>query len=372
MIPLNRNLFKLKRSGIRAYSALAAETPDCISLTLGEPEFDTPAPIVAAGKAALDGGKTHYAPNAGLMDLRRAIAKAESREPEEILVTIGASGALFTALLGILNPGDQVIVPMPAFPLYETIITMAGAEVVPLETWKDGFQIRPERLNGLVNGHTKAILLNSPNNPTGVVYDRASMEAVKAAILGKPIFLLCDQVYQGLGPADLPRLTENADLWGQLLLCQSFSKPYAMTGWRAGYLAGPADLIGKLTLLNAAQIASVPTFVQEACITALHTDYAPMAETYAHRREYVYGRLTAMGLPCPKPEGAFYVFPDISAYGLDDDTFCRRMIREAGVAAVPGSCFGLPGYLRLSCCCSREDLTAGLDRMERFVKSLKK
>ena len=153
MIPLNRNLFKLKRSGIRAYSALAAETPDCISLTLGEPEFDTPAPIVAAGKAALDGGKTHYAPNAGLMDLRRAIAKAESLEPEEILVTIGASGALFTALLGILNPGDQVIVPMPAFPLYETIITMAGAEVVPLETWKDGFQIRPERLNGLVNGH---------------------------------------------------------------------------------------------------------------------------------------------------------------------------------------------------------------------------
>ena len=230
MIPLNRNLLKLKRSGIRAYSALAAETPGCISLTLGEPEFDTPAPVTAAGKAALDGGKTHYAPNAGLMDLRRAIAKTENREPEEILVTIGASGALFTALLGILNPGDQVIVPMPAFPLYETIITMAGAEVVPLETWKDGFQIRPERLNALVNGHTKAILLNSPNNPTGVVYDRASMAAVKNAILGRPIFLLCDQVYQGLGPADLPRLTEDADLRGQLLLCQSFSKPYAMTG----------------------------------------------------------------------------------------------------------------------------------------------
>ena len=143
-----------------------------------------------------------------------------------------------------------------------------------------------------------------------------------------------------------------------------------MTGWRAGYLAGPAELIGELTLLNAAQIASVPTFVQEACITALHTDYAPMAETYARRREYVFERLKAMGLPCPKPEGAFYAFPDISAFGLDDDTFCRRMIREAGVAAVPGSCFGLPGYLRLSCCCSREDLTEGLDRMERFVKSL--
>ncbi|HIT33731.1 MAG TPA: pyridoxal phosphate-dependent aminotransferase [Candidatus Faecousia intestinigallinarum] len=370
MIPLNENLSRMRRSGIRAYTELARAVPDCVMLTIGEPEFATPQPIRQAAWAALEAGQTHYAPNAGLLELRQAIARQEGRKTSEILVTVGASGALFTALLGVLNPGDQVIVPIPAFPLYESIITMAGAELVPLDTSGDGFQIREAALLPLVTEKTKAMVLNSPHNPTGVVYDRESLAAVKKALLGKPIFLVSDQVYQGLCLGEIPSLAKDPDLQEQLLLCQSFSKPYAMTGWRVGYLAGPEEVMGRLLLLSAAEIASVPTFLQAACVTALETDNALMAETYAQRREYVCRRLRAMGLDFPRPEGAFYVFVNIARFGLSSDEFCRRMIREAGVAAVPGSCFGTEGYLRLSYCCAQEALEKGLDRMEAFLKRL--
>lgn len=375
MITRNVQLDAMKRSGIRRFTNLAKTVDDCVMLTLGEPDFATPEPICQAAADALGAGLTHYAPNQGMPALRQALAEFETRrgylcDESQILVTAGATGALFTALLGTLNPGDEVVVPTPAFPLYESIATVAGAVTVPLHTEKDDFQITKAALDGVITPKTRAIVLNSPNNPTGVVYSARSLAAVKAAVLGKPIYVVCDNVYQGLCPEQVPDLSLDAQLRQQVLICQSFSKPYAMTGWRVGYLAGPEDVIARLLLLNAAQIAAVPTFVQQACMTALEQDTGPMAQAYARRREYVCSRLTGMGISCPKPEGAFYVFADIRPFGIPSEEFCTRLITEGGVATVPGSCFGAEGFLRVSYCCSDEALQKGLDRLETFLKRL--
>ncbi len=374
MIPLNDNLKALQPSAIRSFTALAKQTPGCVLLTLGEPDFDTPQPIKDALCDALQAGQTHYAPNAGTESLRSAIAKYETDRgyactAEDVLVTVGATGALYTALTGILNPGDEVVVPTPAFPLYESIVKAAGAKFVPLDTRKDGFQLTQEALAAHITPKTKAIVLNSPNNPTGVVYTRESLDAVKAAVLGKPIFVICDNVYAQLAEGVCPDLSCDPQLREQVLLCQSFSKPYAMTGWRAGYLAAPAWVMERLRLLHAAKVACVPTFIQSACETALRTDISAMAASYADRRSYVCQRLEKMGLSFPKPEGAFYVFVKIPE--TDSARFCTRLIREAGVALVPGSCFGAEGYVRISCCCSEEALRAGMDRLESYIKEEK-
>ena len=377
MIPLNSNLSALKRSQIRTFTNLARETPDCAMLTIGEPDFDTPKPIKAAAIIALQMGQTHYAPNQGTLKLRQAISEFETDRgnpvsPEQVLVTVGACQALFTAFLGILNPGEEVIVPTPAFPLYESLIQIAGAKMVPLDISKTGFQIDGEALKGAITPKTKAILINSPNNPTGTVLSEASLAAVKEAVLGKPIFVICDNVYNRLAYGVCPDLSLDSQLKEQLILCQSFSKPYAMTGWRIGYLTAPDYVMDRLLLLSAATITAVPTFLQTAAEEALKTDPGPMVEAYEKRREYVCGRLRGMGLSFPEPEGAFYVFPDISEFGISSEEFCTRMIREGKVAAVPGACFGAEGYIRLSYCYSDGELELGLDRMEAFVKTLRK
>jgi len=241
-----------------------------------------------------------------------------------------------------------------------------------LDLTHTGFQIREASLFPLLTDKTKAIVLNSPNNPTGCVLDETSIAAVRKAVTGKSIFVVVDGVYDRLAEIPCPDLSLDPALKEQVLLCQSFSKPWAMTGWRVGYLTAPEKLMEKLLLLSAANIASVPTFIQAAAVEALKTDPAPMAEVFRRRRTFVCRRLKEMGLSFPEPRGAFYVFPDIRPYGLTGDEFCTRMIREAGVAAVPSSCFGVEGFIRLSCCCSDEDLSEGLDRMERFLKTLLK
>ena len=375
MIPLNQNLSTLRRSQIRVYTNLARQTPDCAMLTIGEPDFDTPEVIKEAAIAALNRNQTHYAPNQGTPALREAVAAYETGRgnattPEQVLITIGACHALFTALLGILNPGDEVIVPMPGFGLYETIVTIAGGKTVPLDVTKTGFQITAEALNAAITPKTKAIVINSPCNPTGVVFSKESLDAVKQAILGKPIFLIADNVYNQLSYVNCPDLSLDADLKEQTILCQSFSKPYAMTGWRIGYLVCPEYVMDRLLLLSAAEITAVPTFLQDAAVTALATDPAPMRQVYEKRRAYVCRRLREMGLTFPEPEGAFYVFPEISRFGLTSEEFCTRMIREGKVAAVPGSCFGAEGYIRLSYCYSDQELQKGLDRMAAFIQSL--
>ena len=375
MIPLNQKLSSLRRSAIRVYTNLANATPGCVKLTLGEPDMQTPANIRAAAAAALEAGQTHYAPNQGIPELRRAIAEYETARgntvtEDQVLVTIGATQALYTALTGILNPGEEVIIPTPGFVLYESIVLAAGGKPVFLDVSRTDFQITGQALAAVISPKTKAIVLNSPNNPTGVVLNEGSMAAVKRAVLGKPIFVICDNVYQLLCDGDAPDLSRDGALREQVLVCQSFSKPWAMTGWRVGYLTAPGYVMERLLLLSAATIASAPTFVQAAAVEALHTDPGPLAEIFRRRREYVTRRLKSMGLTFPEPRGAFYVFPDIRRFGMGSDEFCTRMIREAGVAAVPGSCFGAEGYIRISCCCSDENLREGLDRMEHFLATL--
>ena len=375
MIPLNQNLSSLKRSQIRVYTNLAKETPDCAMLTIGEPDFDTPEVIKAAAMAALRDNQTHYAPNQGTASLRSAVAAYETArgnetKPENVLITIGACHALFTALLGILNPGEEVIVPTPGFGLYETIATVAGAKTVKLDISKTGFQIDEAALRAAITEKTKAIIVNSPCNPTGAVFTQESLDSVKRAVLGRPIFLICDNVYNQLSYVDCPDLSLDGDLKEQMILCQSFSKPYAMTGWRVGYLTCPEYVMDRLLLLSAAEITAVPTFLQAAAEEALKTDPAPMKEEYARRREYVCRRLDAMGLTYPAPEGAFYVFPSIAKFGMGSEEFCTRMIKEGKVAAVPGACFGADDHIRLSYCYCMDELEKGLDRMEKFIRDV--
>ena len=372
---MNRNILNMKPSGIRRFTALAKATPGCKMLTIGEPDFDTPEPIRTAAAKAMAEGLTHYAPNKGTDSLRKAIAEYETNRGMEctadnILVTVGATGALNTALTGLLNPGDEVIIPIPAFPLYESIATAAGAVPRFLDLKKSNFQIEKEGLEACISPKTRAIVLNSPNNPTGCVLSDESLAIVAELAVEHDFYILCDNVYAALSSEPVPDLTLVPELRDRCILCQSFSKPWAMTGWRLGWLAAPETLIDKFTLLQAAQIASVPTFLQKAAETALRVEVTEMAAVYRKRREYMLERLDQMGLAYPKPEGAFYVFPDIARFGMDSEEFCIRLIEEGGLAAVPGSCFGCEGHIRLSYCYSDEELKESLDRLERFIQNL--
>lgn len=374
---LNRAVCNAKRSAIREFNRLARETPGCISLTLGEPDFDTPLPVRDAAKVALDAGETHYIDNCGDPALRAAIADFErvrngmDYAPDEVIVTTGATEALFTALFGILNPGDEVIVPTPAFGLYESIVGLCRGVFVPLPTMDSGFQITRDMLERAITPRTKAIVLNSPNNPTGCIYTSETLQAIHDAVAGRCIFVICDDVYRQLIYTDRYRsFAEYRDLREQLLVVQSFSKPYAMTGWRVGYLL--ADLPVKLELEKVHQfcVVSSASIAQRACRAALTCDPSLMREVYRRRRDFALKRLEEIGLQVRRPEGAFYLFPSIEPFGMDSAAFCTRMIREAGLAATPGFCFGSDRHIRLTYCYSDEQLTEGLNRLERFVRSL--
>ena len=372
---LNPRVFDLQRSSIREYSNLAAATPDCIRLTLGEPEFDTPAPITEALFTAAKDGDTHYITNNGTFALRERIARFETEQngfetsADEIIVTAGATEGLMVALTGILAPGDEVVIPTPAFVLYEQLVKLCGGVPVALNTASNGFQIRePETV---FTSRTKAIILNTPNNPTGTVLDEESLCAVRKAVTDKPIFVICDDVYRQLiYTENYHSFTEFKELKEQTILIQSYSKPYAMTGWRLGYLIAHPDIKERLELIHQYSVTSTPSLFQKAGIAALEVDPTPFVKSYKKRRDYVLERLEQMGLPVTKPEGAFYVFPSVKHLGIADGELCKRLIREAGVALTPGSCFGAEGFVRISYCCSEETLTEGLDRLERFIKKL--
>lgn len=361
-------------SGIRRFTALAAQTPDCVSLTIGEPDLDTPLPVRRALEASLAAGRTHYAPNGGTDALRQAVARFETRRglpcgPENVLITPGATGALFTAMSCILNPGDEVIIPTPAFSLYESIAVANGARPVFLDLTQTEYQIDPQRLERAVSPKTRAIVINSPCNPTGTVLNDASMEAVARTAKAHGLYVLCDNVYMGLSEPGIPDLSRGYGLGEQAIVCQSFSKPYAMTGWRIGYVIAGEAWIRRFTLLQAAQLASVPTFIQDAAVVALETELAPVRELFRRRREMVAQRLQEMGLSIPPAQGAFYLFPEISRFGLSSEDFCLNMIEQVGLAAVPGSAFRGEGHIRLSCCYNDEVLKEGLNRLERFLLS---
>ncbi len=373
---LNPAVFSLRRSTIREFSALAAAKEGCIRLTLGEPEFNTPAPVGTALIEALDKGETHYIANNGTQSLRERIARFEREQngldttADEIIVTAGATEALMVALMGVLEKGDEVIIPTPAFVLYEQLVLLCGGTPVAFDTSKDDFQIRD--IEKAVTERTKAIILNTPNNPTGTVLDEQSLGAVYNAVKGKPVFVLCDDVYRQLiYTENYHSFTEFKDLKEQIILIQSFSKPYAMTGWRMGYLIAHADIKERLELIHQFSVVSTPSLFQRAAIAALDCDTGAFKETYRKRRDYAVSRLQEMGLSVTVPEGAFYVFPSIEKYGIPSGEFCKRLISEAGVALTPGFCFGAEGYVRLSYCCSDRELAEGLDRLQTFLNSLK-
>ena len=375
---INPNLLSSPRSAIREFSRLAAQTPGCISLTLGEPDFPTPEAVCRAAKASLDAGQTHYIPNNGSPQLCRDIAAFEAKthalsyDAEEVIVTVGATEGLFVALCGVLEPGDEVIVPTPAFVLYSAIIGLCGAKYVPLDTCGSGFQITEEMLARAVTRRTKAIVLNSPNNPTGCILTEESLAAVAKFARQRELFVICDEVYRQLVYVDAcPQFsTLYPGLKDRIIVVQSFSKPYAMTGWRVGYLLADRPVKAHLEKLHQYDVVSTVSFVQEACRTALNQDPGPMVEVYRRRRDYALARLEGMGMAVTRPEGAFYIFPSIEPWGLSSSEFCTRLIREAGVAVTPGSCFGGEGHIRLSYCCADAVLEEGLNRLEGFLQQL--
>lgn len=372
MTELNHNLDGLRLGGIRRYTALANQVGGCVMLTLGEPEFDTPLPIREAAKASLDGGCTHYTENRGSASLRKDIAEFEQRSrglsytADEVLVTLGATEAIYVAMTGVLNPGDEVIIPTPAFSLYGTVAQLCGAVPVPVDTAPRNFQLTAEALQRALTPRTKLLILNSPNNPTGVIYSRENLEAIRELVRNRDLFILCDDVYWGLSPCFT--FTGFTDLKDRILAVQSFSKPYAMTGWRMGYLMAEKTVLERLNVFHAHTVTCAPSMLQAACLAALKWDPSPMAQSYRQRRDYVCGRLDDMKLPYATPEGAFYVFPQISHLAPSAEDFCTRLITEGKVATVPGTVFGNEGYFRMSYCCSMEQLKEGLDRLERFLR----
>lgn len=375
---MNSTVFGLRRSAIREFAKLAKETPGCISLTLGEPDFDTPAPVIEQARKSLLNHETHYIENNGLRELRDRIARFETDcngfacTPDQVIVTTGATEALFVALMGIINPGDEVIIPTPAFVLYEEIIKLCRGIPVHLDTSADGFKIRKKTLEHLVSGKTKAIILNSPNNPTGTVLDSGSLDAVHHAAKANDLFVICDDVYRQLiYTDDYHSFTEYEDVRDRTILVQSFSKPYAMTGWRMGYLIAAPDIKERLELVHQFDVVSTPAPFQKAAVAALDFDPFYLRETYVKRRQYMLGRLHEMHLEVPTPMGAFYMFPSIAEFGMDSASFCRKMITEAGLAATPGFCFGSDDHIRLTYCYSDDQLREGLDRLGKFITMLR-
>ena len=376
-LTLNRTALGVETSGIRRFTALTRATPGACSLTIGEPDLDSPGSVREAAKAALDAGDTHYPPGNGYPYLLEALSQYEETShslhysPDEIIVTVGATEGVFIALSAILNPGDEVIIPTPAFSLYGSATELCRGVPVALPTQAHDFQIAPAELAAAITPKTKALVLTSPNNPTGRVYTKETLDAVHEILRDQPIFVLCDDVYRELiYTEDYRSFAGFTDMRDRLIVINSFSKPWAMTGWRLGWCMADKPVKERMQLFHQYAVVSVPSFVQQACVTALACGTASTVELFRRRRDYVCKRLAAMGLEFHKPEGAFYVFPSIQKYSADSDSFCKTMLREGLVGVLPGVYFGTEGYMRLSYCYSDGDLKEGLDRIERFLKTL--
>ena len=376
-LTLNSAVLGLELSGIRRFTFLVRDTPGACALTIGEPDQNTPDVVKEAAKAALDRNDTHYPPGNGCPYMLEAISRFEERahglrySPDEIILTIGATEGLFIGLSTVLNPGDEVIIPTPAFSLYESITQLCRGVPVALPTEDHRFQIDPQALEAAITPRTRAIVLTSPNNPTGCIYTKETLDAVHSVLKDKPIFVLCDDVYRSLVYTDdYHSFAEYQDMRDRIIVINSFSKPYAMTGWRLGWCLADAPIRDRMQIFHQYAVVSAPAFVQPACAAALESDTSPMTELFRQRRDYVYKRLTDMGLEVQKPEGAFYMFINIKKYGMDSLTFCEKMLKEGLVGLIPGVYFGTEGYMRLSYCYSDEDLNEGLNRVERFLKTL--
>ncbi len=384
MKPINRTIEHLKPSGIRKYFDLANAMEDVISLGVGEPDFDTPWHISAKAVESFEDGHTHYTANRGLIALRRQIANYYRNrygigyDPDsEILVTVGGSEAVDLCCRTLINPGDEVIVLDPNYVAYEPAILMAGGVPVRIPlTQEQDFKLLPEDLERAITEKTKAIIVNFPSNPTGGVMTREDYARLVPILKESGIYIISDEIYSELvfagefcSPASFDEIRD------QVLVINGFSKAFAMTGWRLGYLLSNPELSEQLTKVHQFVIMSAPTAAQYAAIEALEhgmPDIAGMCKEYEARRNLICARLNRMGLTTNVPNGTFYVFANITSSGLSSDEFCVRLLEEQKVAIVPGTAFGESGdgFVRISYATSMEDIKEACARIDAFLETL--
>src|SRR4051795_2805567 len=365
--------------------ALEAQGRSIIHLQIGEPDFDTPANVRGAAKDALDAGATHYPPFAGVPELREAIAADASArkgfevEPAQVFVTVGGKGVMLYAILGLVDPGDEVLVPDPGYPIYESLTRFVGGKPVPVPIRMDlDFRIDLDELASLVTPKTRMLVINSPANPTGGVLTRADLEAIAELAIRHDLWVLADEIYgrilydgeEHVSIASLPGMAERT------IVLDGFSKTFAMTGWRLGYAIVPPSLVATHGQLVINTISCAPTFAQIGAVEAIRGPQEPMAamvEEFRARRDLVVDGLNAIpGIRCLSPKGAFYVFPDISGTGLTGKELADRLLHEADVCVLAGTSFGGVGvgHIRISYANSRENLSKALGRIHSFVDGL--
>ena len=382
---LSRTVTELKPSGIRKFFDLVGEMTDVTALTVGQPDFVTPWHIRDAGILSLERGKTYYTSNAGTLSLRQEIDKYLTRRfdlhynpADEIVVTVGGSEAIDIAIRALVEPGDEVIIPMPSFVCYEPIVRLSGGVPVIINTaFEDKFKLTAAQLKAAITDKTKLLVLPYPNNPTGAIMDADDLEEIAKVLRGTDIAVLSDEIYAELtfGKKHVSIATLEG-MWERTVIVSGFSKAYAMTGWRLGYLCAPAPLAKQMLKIHQYAIMCAPTTAQFAAEEALRngdSDIAYMAEEYDRRRRYIYAGLANIGIECFEPEGAFYIYPYIGKFGLSSEEFCQRLLLEQKCAIVPGTAFGAcgEGFARISYAYSVKHITEALEKIERFVNTLK-
>ena len=382
---LPRSVVDMPSSGIRKFFDILDSMTDVTALTVGQPDFVTPWKIREAGIESLESGKTYYTSNAGTLELRKEISNYMNRRfdlhydpAKEVVVTVGGSEAIDVAMRTLLQPGDEVIIPTPCFVCYEPLCKMTGAVPVIVETRnEDRFKLTPELLESAITEKTKMLVLAYPNNPTGAIMDEGDLEKIAKILREKQIIVLSDEIYAELtygrrhvSIASLP------EMWERTVVVSGFSKAYAMTGWRLGYICAPAPLARQMLKIHQYAIMCAPTTAQLAAITALRDcdeDVAAMTAEYDRRRRLIYNGLRDIGIDSFEPEGAFYIYPNIGKFGLSSEEFCEKLLYEHKCAIVPGIAFGAAGegFARISYAYSVKHINQALERMEAFIRTLK-
>lgn len=383
---LSSTVKSIKPSGIRKFFDLLGDRKDVISLTVGEPDFQTPYHIREVGIESLERGRTYYTSNDGILELRQEICNYLNRRfgltynpKKEVIITVGGSEAIDLGVRALVEPGDEVIIPIPAFVCYGPIVELTHGVPVYIETKpEDEFKLTPEALKAAITPKTKLLILPFPNNPTGAVLTRDELEAIADILRGTDIMVLADEIYGELtyGFRNTPFAAIDG-MWERTITVSGFSKSYAMTGWRLGYLCAPQELVSQMHKIHQYAIMCAPTTSQLAAIEAVRNgdaDIAMMRDEYDRRRKYILDGLRRIGIECFEARGAFYVFPHIGGFGLSSEEFCQRLLDEKGVAIVPGTAFGDcgEGYARISYAYSVDHITEALEKMGEFIEELKK
>ena len=382
---LNKTVREMKPSGIRKFFDMLSGMHDVVALTVGQPDFITPWHIREAAIESIEKGKTYYTSNAGTPELRLEISKYMKRRfnvnyqpQDEIFVTVGGSEAIDVAMRAILSPGDEVILPQPAFVCYEPIASMQGATVVHIDTkLENNFKVTAEEIKNAITDKTKMLILPFPNNPTGAILTREELEEIAEVLRGTDICVLSDEIYAELTYGrNHVSIAEIDGMWERTIIASGFAKAYAMTGWRLGYICAPAPLTKQMLKIHQYGIMCAATASQFAAVEALRNgdeDVEYMREEYNRRRVFLLEGLRNIGIECFEPEGAFYLYPNIGKFGLSSEEFAERLLYEHGCAIVPGTAFGDSGegFARISYAYSLKHLEQALERIEAFVTKLK-